>query len=135
MVLIDIPWQPTERQLRQFGGICIAVLPAIGWLWGVSLTVTGVLALVGLMIGVVAWVAPPLVRPLFLVLAMVAAPIGMLIGELLMMLIFFGVFLPVGLAFRLSGRDALQRQLKRNGGSYWQPKPPPRDVQSYYRQS
>ena len=39
MKLIEINWQPTDRQLRQFGVICLVALPALGWLWGGGTTI------------------------------------------------------------------------------------------------
>ena len=34
MQLVEINWNPTERQLRQFSSMCFIGLPFIGWLWG-----------------------------------------------------------------------------------------------------
>ena len=95
----------------------------------------GWLALVGLALAAVGLLAPKVLKPVFVGLMLVALPIGMVIGELSMALIYFGVFLPIGLCFRLIGRDALQLKLDRNAQSYWQAKSTPRDVASYYRQS
>ena len=33
MKLVEINWNPTDRQLRQFGMIALVALPALGWLW------------------------------------------------------------------------------------------------------
>ena len=45
----------------------------------------------------------------------------------------FSVVVPVGLAFRLFGRDPLQLKMDRHSSTYWQPKKQPRDVRSYFR--
>ena len=47
MRLIEFDWNPTDRQLRQFGVIALVVLPALGWLWGASGTVLATLASTG----------------------------------------------------------------------------------------
>jgi hypothetical protein len=80
-------------------------------------------------------VAPKLAKPIFIGLMLVATPIGLVIGELAMISIYFGMFLPIGLFFRLIGRDALALKLDRNANSYWSAKKQPNGVRSYYRQS
>jgi hypothetical protein len=134
MALIEINWQPTDRQLRQFGLIAAFALPLIGWLWGASVLLVSLLASGGLVIAVAGMAYPRAVRPLFLGLTIVASPIGIVVSELTMLLMFFGLFLPIGLVFRLIKRDALQLKFDRRSQSYWQPKQPPGGAGSYYRQ-
>ena len=50
-------------------------------------------------------------------------------------MLFFGLFTPVGLFFKLIGRDALTRRYIPEQGSYWEPKPGAADIRSYLRQS
>lgn len=135
MKLVEVNWQPTDRQLRQFGWICLVALPAVAWLWGGGTTLVMTLALAGLVLAMIGLVAPAALKPIFLVLTIVATPIGMIMGELAMLIIYFGVFLPFGLIFRVIGRDALQLQLDREKQSYWEAKKQPTDIASYYRQS
>jgi len=135
MKLIEIQWNPTNRQLRQFAIICLFALPTVGWIWGAGLQVIGLLASLGLVLAIVGTVYPRAVKPVFLAVTLVATPIGMVIGELAMLLIYFGVFLPFGIFFRVTRRDALQLRLDRNTTTYWQAKKQPDNVASYYRQS
>ena len=135
MKLIEINWHPSGRQLRQFGIICLVVLPLLGWLWGGSVLVVSLLGVIGLGLAFAGIVFPKALLPVFVALTVVTAPIGMVIGELAMLMIYFGVFLPMGLLFRFSRRDALQLKLNRNSRTYWQPKKQPRGAESYYRQS
>ena len=58
---------------------------------------------------------------------------GLVIHDLVLSLAFFLVVVPVGLVFRLFGRDPLQLKIDRSAGTYWQPKKQPRDVRSYFR--
>jgi hypothetical protein len=134
MKLIQFNWNPTERQLRQFGSICLVVLPLLGWMWGARFWLEVGLAAVGLVLAVTSWLSPKIIRPLFIGLTIITIPIGLVIGELAMILIYFGVFLPIGVLFRISGRDALQLR-RRFVDSHWQPKRKPSSVASYYRQS
>ena len=135
MKLIEINWQPTDRQLRQFGMICLVALPAIAWLWGGTATIITALAVTGLVLAMVGWAAPAMLKPVFLALTIAATPIGMVVGELAMLIIYYGVFLPFGLVFRILRRDSLELKIRRDQDSYWEAKKQPSDVASYYRQS
>ena len=134
MKLIQANWNPAPRQLRQFAATCLIVAPLLGWLWGAPSDVLFGLVAAGLIVGLVGFAVPVSVKPLYLALMAVTAPIGMILGELAMLTIYFGLFLPMGLVFRLSRRDALQLKLDRSRSSYWQPKPQPKHITSYYRQ-
>lgn len=61
-------------------------------------------------------------------------PIGLVIGEVAILSIYYAVFLPIGLVFRLCGRDTLQRSFDRQAASYWQSKERPKSAAQYYRQ-
>jgi hypothetical protein len=135
MKLIEFNWSPSDRQLRQFGVVCIFVLPAFGWIWGVSTLGILILALLGITLAVSAFAQPNFVKPAFLTLMLVTSPIGIVLGELSMVLIYFVLFLPLSLAFRIMGRDALQLDRPNSATSYWQKKKQPTSVSSYYRQS
>lgn len=134
MSLVEFNWQPSNRQLRQFGAVSLFALPAIGWFWSASPKTVAILATVGLAIAVVGWIWPKLIKPIFIGLAVVATPIGMVLSELIILLIYGLLFVPMAFCFRLMGRDAL----KRKGGkqdSYWEQVKQPKDLASYYRQS
>jgi hypothetical protein len=135
MRLVETNWNPDNRQLRQFGVICLLALPLVGWLWFGIHAIVGWLAAVGLAMAVLGIVLPRAMKPIFVALMIVATPIGMVFGEFAMLLVFFGVFLPIGLIFRLAKRDALQLKLDRQQKTYWQTKRQPRNLASYYRQS
>ncbi len=135
MKLVEVNWDPNDRQLRQFGIICFFALPLVGWLWGGGPWMVEWLAAAGLLLAIAGLVYPKAVKPAFLGLTIVAAPIGIVVGELAMLAMFFGVFLPIGLIFRIMKRDALQLRLDRQAKTYWQSKKQPRDVASYFRQS
>jgi len=135
MKLVEINWNPSARQLRQFGVICLFALPIIGWMWNATPTTLGMLFAVGLVIAATSLLVPTAVKTVFLALCVVALPIGMIVGELAILSIFFGVFLPLGLLFQLARRDALHLNFDRNADTYWQSKTKPSGARSYYRQS
>ncbi|MFN0054998.1 MAG: hypothetical protein ACKV0T_22735 [Planctomycetales bacterium] len=136
MKLVEINWNPTTRQLRQFGFIALAALPALGWLWsGGNWTIVAGLGALGLVLAGLAIVAPQGLKPVFLLFTIAAIPIGIVVGELAMLLIYFGVFLPISCVFRLTRRDSLQLRMDRNATTYWRPKAQPNGPASYFRQS
>ena len=63
-----------------------------------------------------------------------ALPIGWLVSNVLLRVIFYAVLTPIGVFFRLTGRDALQLK-KPNTDSYWTPHTQRRDQASYFRQA
>ena len=135
MPLVEANWKPNHRQLKQFGSICAIAMPLIGWLWSATAPVIAGLAIVGLAIAALAFTFPRSVAPLFIGLSLLTLPIGLVIGELTLFIIYVGVFLPIGVVFKLMHRDRLQTQFDRNAKTYWQEKPQPASVASYYRQS
>ena len=134
MRLIELNWDPDDRQLRHFGIICSIVLPLMGLLNGGPFAIR-FSAAVGILAAIEALVSPKSLKPFYIVLTIVAAPIGIMIGELAMLLVYFGMFLPIGLLFRVIKRDALQLKSDRRTKTYWQAKKQPRSPADYYRQS
>ena len=65
MKLVAINWNPSDRQLRQFGVMCLVVLPLLGWLWTATSTTLAVLTAVGLVIAATSLWAPQATKPLF----------------------------------------------------------------------
>ncbi|MFM7843419.1 MAG: hypothetical protein ACKPEY_04200 [Planctomycetota bacterium] len=134
MALIEINWNPTSRQLRQFAGIGLIALPSAGYVWGGSWPAIGMLAALGSGLALAGYLRPAVVRPFFLALSLVTIPIGFVVGELALALIYFLLLLPIGLVFRLMGRDALSRRRDLAARSYWREKQQPKSSASYYRQ-
>ncbi|MBS0262795.1 MAG: hypothetical protein JSS02_12650 [Planctomycetes bacterium] len=142
MSLIDLHWTPTDRQLKQFGGICLIALPVLGWVAtgrprsveAANIPLLASLAGVGLLFAMAGFLKPQILKWPFVITSLIAFPIGLVVSEVAQLLIFLLVFTPIALIFRLIGRDSLQRTIDRQASSYWQPKRQPRDLRSYYRQ-
>lgn len=134
MKLVEFNWTPTDRQLRQFAGICLVALPLIGWLWGAGGPVMWGLSIAGLVMAIAGWIRPAVIRPVFLALMIVAMPIGLIVGELMLLTVYFGVVWPLGMLQRVLKRDPLQLKMDRSAESYWRPKQQPRGPRDYYRQ-
>ncbi len=135
MTLIQVNWNPSNRQLRQFGVICAVALPLVGWLWSAKPGVIGWLALVGVALAGLGWGALRTLAPIFIGMMLVTTPIGIVVGELAMFLVYVAVFLPIGAIFRILRRDRLQLHWDHQAASYWRPKAQPKSVASYYHQS
>lgn len=134
---LDINWKPDRRALRSFGfggAVFLPIVAAILWWRGVSMPWVYGIAAVGAPSLLFALVEPLLLRPLYIVVTAVTAPIGLLVNGILMLLIFYGMFLPLGLIFRLIGRDALQRKLEPERDSYWQEHRRTSDAGRYFKQ-
>jgi hypothetical protein len=133
----DIPFSPPERMLRQFAGLWLVCFGGLSLWQGLVRGRPGLgfgLAVLVLTVGIVGLVWPRAVRPIFVGWMVLAFPIGWVISHTLLAAVFFGLFTPMGLAFRLLGRDLLAIQPRAGLATYWQPKPAPTDVRRYFRQ-
>lgn len=143
--MIDLNWNPSTKQLRQFGLAAFVLAPLAVWIatgatrpadWTTDQqTLFATVAGAGAVIAALSLIAPALVKPIFIALSVIAFPIGLVVSECILLIIYVFVFTPVSLIFRLMKRDALDRTLNRSAKSYWQPKTQPADVTSYFRQS
>jgi polyferredoxin len=77
---------------------------------------------------------PGLGRRLYVTWMLLGWAIGRITSPLILGGLYFAVFTPCALWFRLVRRDALQRQLRREQPSYWQPYPEPEDPARYFKQ-
>jgi hypothetical protein len=133
----DIQFDPTRKTLRQFAGLWLVFFGGMA-LWqalvrknpnlGLSI---GVLALV---VGLAGLTRPEWVRLIYIGWMVLAFPIGWTVSQAMLLAMYFGLFTPIGLVFRLIGRDPLQRARRAGVESYWTPKPAPAGVTSYFKQ-
>ena len=129
----DIPFSPPPKTLRWFGIFLTALLGALTWREReetVLALVFGVLAVAALLL---ALAKPQALRFIYVGWMIVAFPIGWTVSHLLLALLFYGLFTPIGVVFKLIGRDPLCRQ-KSTVETYWTPKPMPTDVRRYFQQ-
>ncbi len=147
MPLIEINRHPDPKQLRTFGlaGLVSFCLLA-GWvLWRHSIfeihlgataqtAVSAALLAAGAACGVLAFAAPAALKPLFIGLSLVGAPIGLAVSFLVMAFLYYGLLTPIGLYFRLTGRDALERKFEPGRPTYWVEREPTPPLKQYFRQ-
>lgn len=139
--------QPDRRMLRQFAWACLFVLPLaalfVTWKWELPWTVFWIGAGAGLLLALVELVLVDvlaayvlekvLVRPVFQGLTLLAFPIGFVLSHVLIAAIYYLVITPIGLVFRLIGRDALGRRIDRTLPTYWHDRGAPRPASSYFK--
>lgn len=145
--MIDLNLHPDRRLLRGFGWIALGFFGLLGgvvyWkksILGIHLEpdsarlASGILWGVGGLSGLLSLVRPEWNRFLFVGMSLLAFPIGFVLSHVILAIIFFGIITPVGLAFRVIGRDPLHRKLDRNAVSYWITHKPVESIERYFRQ-
>jgi hypothetical protein len=128
----------TDRLLRQFAGLWLAVFNVLALVQGVGrgrLVLASLLAVLAAVPGLAGLARPRSVEPLFRVAMAVAAPIGWVVSHVLLGVIFYLVITPLALFFRLIGRDALARRATTGAASQWVPREPSTDPRRYWHQS
>jgi hypothetical protein len=133
----DIQFNPSQKTLRQFAVLWLIFFGGMA-LWQALVrghtslgTSLGGLALV---VGLAGLTRPEWVRLIYVGWMVLAFPIGWTVSHVMLGILFYGLFTPIGLAFRLIGRDPLQRARRPGVESYWTPKPAPVDLRSYFKQ-
>jgi membrane protease YdiL (CAAX protease family) len=131
------PFAPSDRMLRQFGGLWILFFGLIA-AWQEFRherhTLALVLAVLAVTIGPLGIVWPRGIKPIFIGWMALAFPIGWAISRLVLGLLYYGMFTPVACFFRLTGRDELRLKPQREAATYWKPKPGAADKARYLRQ-
>jgi len=144
--LIEIDWKPDDRTLRQFGFIALfgfSFLAAIAWLellvfsFGLGEArpiVAGAFAALAVVSLLFSLVLPRANLPIYIGLTLVAYPIGFVLSYVIMGFLFFVMITPLGLLFRIIGKDPLDRRFEPDAPSYWSDPRPRRGKESYFRQ-
>jgi hypothetical protein len=138
MSLIEINRNPTYRELRKFGifsviasaiiALLLYLLKGLGFQW------LAILCGIGLIIFVSSIISFKVTRIIYLGLILVTMPIGFVVSFLLMAIFYFLLLMPLGLIFRLIGRDVLGRKFDSTAKSYWVPRRPPESLERYFHQ-
>ena len=134
----DIPFRPSTATLRWFavlGVVFLGLLACWQFFRHENRAVALVLLSLALPLGLLGLVRPPALRPVFVAAMVLAYPLNWLTSHVLLALVFYCVFVPVGLVFKLFGRDVLGRRFPGGRDTYWVVKPVPDDVRSYFHMS
>ena len=137
MALLEVNWQPSDRELRGFAFVQLFVAGVIGWLLHRRLGWDAVaIALMAFSIGVLVagLVRPQVLKVPFLAWMLAAFPVGWMMSHLLLGVVYYGVVTPIGVFLRMRGRDSLQLQPRSDVKSYWVARPGQPDSSRYFRQ-
>jgi hypothetical protein len=137
MLSSDVCFTPSTRTLRQFAALWIGFFLALAFWQGFYQGREGLavaLALLALTVGTLGLVWPLWVRKVYVAWMFLAFPIGWGVSHAVLAWLFYGLFTPVGLVFRLLGRDALLLRRPADRETYWMPRPPVCEPGRYFRQ-
>jgi hypothetical protein len=133
----DIPFDPPRKTLRQFAALWLVVLGGMA-IWQALVREragwASILAILALTLGPLGLARPEWMRRIYVGWMILAFPIGWTVSQVMLAAMFFGLFTPIGLVFRLLGRDPLHRARRSDLESYWAPKPTPTDLRRYFKQ-
>ena len=144
--MIEINLAPDSRMLRQFGWIALggfALLALLAWqewlvfsggLGSARGTVAGVFLALGAISALFSLIFPAGNRPLYLALTLLSYPIGFVLSYVIMGVLFYGMITPVGILFRVFGRDPLRRRFEPERSSYWIEARDNRPTDRYFKQ-
>jgi hypothetical protein len=130
----DIPFHPTRQTLRVFAlGLALLLGGVATWQFLTANNVFAALLLGGLalVVGILGWAFPTWVRPVFVGWLILVFPVNWLLSHVLLGLIFFLLVTPLGLFFRLIGRDVLGRRGRPDQETYWVAKPHHEEAKRY----
>ncbi|MCA8943816.1 MAG: hypothetical protein KDB80_14735 [Planctomycetes bacterium] len=138
--MLKLDLNPPVSQLRQFGTIALFGFPLVGFMISWKFLedpmhpTFWVLLAVGVVTFVLSKIDAKLIKPIFVGLMVVALPIGLVISFVLMGLIYYGMVTPIGVLFRLFGRDPLNKTPDPDAKSYWHVRTKQPSPASYLKQ-
>jgi hypothetical protein len=138
MSLVTINWRPDKNELRKFGTGALFMLPLIAallaWLRHLPLTWVLCICAAGAIIFVLSRINSLLVKPVYLGLMLVSAPIGFAVSFVVLAIFYYLMLTPVGLIFKLMGRDVLANKFDKQTKTYWVTCQGPESVKRYFNQ-
>ena len=138
MSLIEIDWNPKSKQLQSFGKIALvasAIISLLLYLFkGVAIQWVLIIFGFGFLIFIISLISLKLTKMIYLGMILLTMPIGYVVSFVLMATFYFLLLTPLGLFFRLIGRDPLYRKFDPNAKSYWLSRQPPKGPEQYFHQ-
>lgn len=138
MSLIEVNWNPNPKELRKFGFISLVASALISLLLfllkGLGFQWLAIICGIGLIIFVSSIISFKATRIIDLGLILVTLPIGFVVSFALLAIFYFLLLTPLGLLFRLMGRDVLGRKFDSTVESYWVIRRPPDSLDRYFHQ-
>ena len=138
MSLIEIDWNPKNKQLQNFGKIALAASVIISLLLyllkGVAIQWLLIVVAFGFLVFVISMISLKLTKMIYLGMILLTLPIGFVVSFILLAVFYFLLLTPLGFFFRLIGRDPLCRKFDTDVKSYWLSRHPPKGPEQYFHQ-
>ncbi len=138
MSLVEIDWNPKSKQLQSFGKIALVASAVISLLLyllkGVAIQWVLIIFAFGFITFIISMISLKLTKMIYLGMTLVTLPIGWVVSFILLSAFYFLLLAPLGLIFRLIGRDPLCRKFDPNAKSYWLSRQPPKGPEQYFHQ-
>jgi hypothetical protein len=134
--LVDRSEKVTDATVRKFGLVVLVGFAAIGAIarWRLHPQTALGFWIAGGAIAAAALAAPRAVRPFRDAWMRGAAVLGRINTTILITAFYVVAVVPLGLLFKLLGRDSMRRGLDRGAKSYWEPKELAREPRRYFDQ-
>lgn len=138
MSLVSVNWNPSRKDLNGFrliavgAGVLVAAL--LYTVKHVDLRWCLAVVAVGAGIGLSGFVSLKLTRTIYIGMMAVTLPIGFVVSLVLLGVVYFGLITPLGLIFRLIGRDVMRRRFDPKARTYWIPHQQTTKAERYFQQ-
>lgn len=137
MSLISVNWNPDRKGLNGFRLVAVVAALTVATLLytlkGVDIRWCAAVVGAGVLIWLSGLVSLRLTRYIYVALTALTLPIGLVVSLVLMGVFYFGLITPMGLVFRLIGRDVLCRRFDRDAKSYWVEHRQTTDMERYFQ--
>ena len=138
MSLVEVKWHPDRKELHNFAIVAMiasVVISALLYLLkGLAIKWCAIICAGGIIVFLTSFINIRITRIIYRGLILVTLPIGYVVSFILLAAFYFLLLMPVGLAFRLFGRDPLGRKFDPDADSYWVAHRPPEGLDRYFRQ-
>ncbi len=138
MSLVEINRNPNRKELRNFAIVALIASALVSVLLyvikGLATQWLAIICAVGIITFLSSFICIKITRIIYLSLVLVTLPIGYVVSFLLLAAFYFLLLTPLGLLFRLIGRDPLCRRFDPNAKSYWSRRKPPKNLSRYFQQ-
>lgn len=137
MAVLDINWNPSDRQLRQFALLLAALLIGVAfWLYWRSPASPWATAslLAAATAGGIGLMRPGLMRIVYVTWMAAVFPIGWTVSHVVLAAIYYLVITPIGIIMRVCRYDPMQRRFERNAQTYWKRREEQNDTKRYFKQ-
>ena len=138
MSMIEINWNPSKKVLRDFGIIALVATIILSillfFLKHVAIQWLSIIVGFGIFIFLSSLLSLKLTKIIYLSMVLATFPIGFVVSHVILSIFYFLIITPVGLVFRLAGKDPLHRKFDYAAKSYWLKRQSPDKLDRYFHQ-